>query len=248
MAGWIIETEDLMKEYRMGGRPLIAVRDVSVKIAAGEFVAVMGPSGSGKSTFMNLLGCLDTPTAGRYLLAGEDVSRLDRDALANTRNRRVGFVFQHFNLLPRMSALDNVELQLVYAGVSASARQTKALERLREVGLADRAHHSPAQLSGGEQQRVAIARALANDPLLILADEPTGALDTRTSVEVMGLFQQLNDRGITIIVVTHEPDVAAFARRILTFRDGRLVGDTPVANPKRAGDMLARMARVGSAA
>lgn len=248
MAGWIIETEDLMKEYRMGGRPLIAVRDVSVKIAAGEFVAVMGPSGSGKSTFMNLLGCLDTPTAGRYLLAGEDVSRLDRDALANTRNRRVGFVFQHFNLLPRMSALDNVELPLVYAGVSASARQTKALERLREVGLADRAHHSPAQLSGGEQQRVAIARALANDPLLILADEPTGALDTRTSVEVMGLFQQLNDRGITIIVVTHEPDVAAFARRILTFRDGRLVGDTPVANPKRAGDMLARMARVGSAA
>ena len=147
-----------------------------------------------------------------------------------------------------MSALDNVELPLVYAGVSASARQTKALERLREVGLADRAHHSPAQLSGGEQQRVAIARALANDPLLILADEPTGALDTRTSVEVMGLFQQLNDRGITIIVVTHEPDVAAFARRILTFRDGRLVGDTPVANPKRAGDMLARMARVGSAA
>ena len=248
MAGWIIETEDLMKEYRMGGRPLIAVRDVSVKIAAGEFVAVMGPSGSGKSTFMNLLGCLDTPTAGRYLLAGEDVSRLDRDALANTRNRRVGFVFQHFNLLPRMSALDNVELPLVYAGVSASARQTKALERLREVGLADRAHHSPAQLSGGEQQRVAIARALANDPLLILADEPTGALYTRTSVEVIGLFQQLNDRGITIIVVTHEPDVAAFARRILTFRDGRLVGDTPVANPKRAGDMLARMARVGSAA
>jgi len=248
MADWIIETDDLIKEYRMGGRPLLAVRDVSVAVARGEFVAIMGPSGSGKSTFMNLLGCLDTPTAGRYLLAGEDVSRLDRDALANIRNRRIGFVFQHFNLLPRMSALDNVELPLVYAGVPAAKRREKALARLGEVGLAGRARHQPSQLSGGEQQRVAIARALANDPILILADEPTGALDTRTSIEVMGLFQQLNDRGITIIVVTHEPDIAAFARRILTFRDGRLVGDTPVANPKRAAEMLARMIPVGSAA
>ncbi len=248
MADWIIETDDLIKEYRMGDRPLLAVRDVSVRIARGEFVAVMGPSGSGKSTFMNLLGCLDSPTAGRYSLTSQDVSRLDRDALARIRNNRIGFVFQHFNLLPRMSALENVELPLIYAGVPAAARRAKAFMRLREVGLAAAAPRRPSQLSGGEQQRVAIARALANDPILILADEPTGMLDTRTSIEVMGLFQQLNDRGITIVVVTHEPDIAAFARRILSFRDGRLVGDTPVANPKRAAEMLARMIPVGSAA
>jgi putative ABC transport system ATP-binding protein len=248
MADWIVETEDLIKEYRVGGRPLFAVRDVSVKIAKGEFVAVMGPSGSGKSTFMNLLGCLDSPSAGRYLLAGEDVSRLERDALARIRNRRVGFVFQHFNLLPRMSALENVELPLIYAGVPAATRRARALALLRDIGLAARADQNPAQLSGGEQQRVAIARALANDPVLVLADEPTGMLDTHTSVEVMEIFQKLNDRGITIVLVTHESDIAAFARRILSFRDGRLVGDTPVANPKRAGDMLARMIPVGSAA
>jgi putative ABC transport system ATP-binding protein len=248
MADWIVETEDLIKEYRVGDRPLFAVRDVSVKIAKGEFVAVMGPSGSGKSTFMNLLGCLDSPSAGRYLLAGEDVSRLERDALARIRNRRVGFVFQHFNLLPRMSALENVELPLIYAGVPAATRRARALALLRDIGLAARADQNPAQLSGGEQQRVAIARALANDPVLVLADEPTGMLDTRTSVEVMEIFQKLNDRGITIVLVTHESDIAAFARRILSFRDGRLVGDTPVANPKRAGDMLARMIPVGSAA
>ena len=248
MADWIIETENLVKEYEVGERPLVAVRGVSVKIGRGEFVAVMGPSGSGKSTFMNLLGCLDTPTAGRYLLAGEDVSRLHGDALARIRNRRIGFVFQHFNLLRRMNAMENVELPLVYAGVPGAERRSKALMRLREVGLAERAHHQPSQLSGGEQQRVAIARALVNDPILVLADEPTGALDTRTGIEVMGLFQQLNDRGITVIVVTHEADIAAFARRILSFRDGRLVGDTPVANPRRAAEMLARTIPVGSAA
>jgi putative ABC transport system ATP-binding protein len=248
MAESLIKTEGLMKEYWMGEVPLLAVRGVSVEIARGELVAIMGPSGSGKSTFMNLLGCLDSPTAGRYLLAGEDVSRLDRDALARTRNRRIGFVFQHFNLLPRMTAIENVELPLIYAGVPAAVRRTKALSRLREVGLAGRAYHQPSQMSGGEQQRVAIARALANDPILILADEPTGALDTRTSVEVMGLFQQLNDKGITIVVVTHEADVAAFTRRILSFRDGRLVGDSPVAVPRRAADVLAQLAPVGSAA
>ena len=248
MADPLIETDSLFKEYRMGDRPLLAVRDVSVKIAPGELVAVMGPSGSGKSTFMNLLGCLDSPTAGRYLLAGEDVSRLDSDALARIRNRRIGFVFQHFNLLPRMTAIENVELPLIYAGIPSAVRRSKALARLREVGLADRAHHQPSQLSGGEQQRVAIARALANDPILILADEPTGALDTRTSVEVMGLFQQLNDKGITIVVVTHEPDVAAFTRRILSFRDGRLVNDSPVPSPRRAAEVLSRLSPVGSAA
>jgi putative ABC transport system ATP-binding protein len=247
MPDWIIETEDLIKDYRMGGRPVLAVRDVSVKIARGDFVAVMGPSGSGKSTFMNLLGCLDSPSAGRYRLAGQDVSRLDADALATIRNKRIGFVFQHFNLLPRMTALENVELPLIYAGVPAAERRKRAVESLREVGLADRASHSPAQLSGGEQQRVAIARALANDPILVLADEPTGALDTRTSVEVMELFQKLNDRGITVVLVTHEPDIAAFAKRMISFRDGRIVADNPVANPKRAGAMLERMA-VGSAA
>jgi putative ABC transport system ATP-binding protein len=248
MADWLIETQDLLKEYRMGEQPLLAVRDVTVRIARGEFVAVMGPSGSGKSTFMNLLGCLDSPTAGRYRLAGQDVSRLDRDALARVRNRSIGFVFQHFNLLPRMTALDNVELPLVYAGLSAAERRARALARLREVGLADRAHHQPSQLSGGEQQRVAIARALVNDPILILADEPTGALDTRTSVEVMGIFQHLNDRGITIVLVTHERDIANYARRILSFRDGRIVGDHAVASPYRAAEMLKRLAPVGSAA
>jgi putative ABC transport system ATP-binding protein len=248
MAGPLIETDNLFKEYRMGDRPLLAVRDVSVKIDPGELVAIMGPSGSGKSTFMNLLGCLDSPTAGRYFLAGEDVSRLDGDALARIRNRRIGFVFQHFNLLPRMTAIENVELPLIYAGVPSAVRRAKALARLREVGLAERAYHQPSQLSGGEQQRVAIARALANDPILILADEPTGALDSRTSVEVMGLFQQLNDKGITVVVVTHEADVAAFTRRILSFRDGRLVNDNPVPSPRRAAEVLSRLSSIGSAA
>jgi putative ABC transport system ATP-binding protein len=248
MTVWLVETEDLIKEYRSGEHALMAVRDVSVKIARGEFVAIMGPSGSGKSTFMNLLGCLDSPTAGKYRLDGRDVSRLDREALARIRNRSIGFVFQHFNLLPRMTALENVELPLIYAGIPAAARRAKALRRLREVGLVERAYHQPSQLSGGEQQRVAIARALANDPILILADEPTGALDSRTSIEVMGLFQQLNDQGITVVVVTHESDVAAFTRRILSFRDGRLVGDHPVAAPRRAAEMLAKLAPVGSAA
>ena len=227
----LIVARDLVKVYRMEGYAVTALNKVSLDITAGEFVAVMGPSGSGKSTFMNLLGCLDTPTSGEYSLAGEKVSQLSGDALAAIRNGRIGFVFQSFNLLPRTSALENVELPLLYSHVSADERHKRALERLGEVGLADRAGHHPAQLSGGQQQRVAIARALVNNPVLILADEPTGALDTRTSFEVMGLLQDLNRAGMTVVLVTHEHDIAAFASRLITFRDGHVVDDrrvTPV--------------------
>ena len=218
----LIETRRLAKVYRMGDTEVQALAGVSVDIDRGEFVAVTGPSGSGKSTFMNLLGCLDRPSAGEYRLGGTAVSDMDGDQLAETRNRHIGFVFQHFNLLPRTSAVENVALPLVYAGISRKERATKAIRMLERVGLADRAHHHPAQLSGGQQQRVAIARALVTEPLLILADEPTGALDTRTSLEVMALFQELNRQGMTLVLVTHEPEVARFARRVLRFRDGRL--------------------------
>jgi putative ABC transport system ATP-binding protein len=222
----LIDTEGLGKRYLVGGTPVDALRDVTLSIGAGEFVAVMGPSGSGKSTFMNLIGCLDRPTAGRYRLAGEAVDAMDADQLAAIRNRRIGFVFQQFNLLARTPALDNVELPLLYAGVTRAERRERAARRLQQVGLGARRDHLPSQLSGGQQQRVAIARALVNDPSLILADEPTGALDSRTSVEVMALLQQLNrDDGITVVVVTHEADVAAFASRLVTFRDGRVVAD-----------------------
>jgi putative ABC transport system ATP-binding protein len=221
----LLATRGLSKEYRLGEIRVPALREVSVAIAEGEFVAVMGPSGSGKSTFMNLLGCLDVPTGGTYRLAGEDVSRLDSDALADIRNRRVGFVFQNFNLLPRMDARANVELPLLYRHPPPPDRRERALSRLAEVGLADRAHHQPSQLSGGQQQRVAIARALVGDPVLLLADEPTGALDSRTSLEIMALFQGLNRKGLTVVLVTHEADIAAHAGRMLTFRDGRLVDD-----------------------
>jgi len=238
MAEPIIVTRDLAKEYRMGGYTVAALRGVSLEIATGEFVAVMGPSGSGKSTFMNLLGCLDSPTSGEYLLAGETVSRLSGDALAAIRNRRLGFVFQSFNLLARTSAVENVELPLLYGHCLAEDRRRRAMARLAEVGLADRADHQPSQLSGGQQQRVAIARALVNDPVLILADEPTGALDTRTSFELMGLLQQLNRGGMTVVLVTHEHDIANFASRIISFRDGHMVSDQRVEKPADAREML----------
>jgi putative ABC transport system ATP-binding protein len=230
----LIDTRELHKEYPLGDHVVHALRGVSVTIAAGEMVAVMGPSGSGKSTFMTILGCLDTPTAGRYLLEGRDVSSLDDDELSGIRHRRIGFVFQQFNLLPRITAQANVEMPLLYGDISGRERRERAQRTLEVVGLQGRAAHRPAQLSGGEQQRVAIARALVNDPILLLADEPTGNLDTRTSGEIMAVVQALHRTGLTIVLVTHEPDIAQYAQRILSFRDGILVGDEPVANRREA--------------
>ncbi len=239
----LIETRQLTKVYHLGETEVRALAGVSVDVTEGEFVAVMGPSGSGKSTFMNLIGCLDVPTSGEYRFNGEDVAGLSTDALAGIRNRSIGFVFQQFNLLPRTSALANVELPLLYGGVPPAERRERAQRTLEQVGLATRADHHPAQLSGGQQQRVAIARALVNDPKLILADEPTGALDSMTSLEVMALLQQLNrDDGITIVLVTHEHDVAKFTSRLLTFRDGKLVSDTRNPPADAAAALAARRA------
>jgi putative ABC transport system ATP-binding protein len=237
----IVLTEALTKNYHLGSHTVHALRGVNIAIERGEFVAVMGPSGSGKSTFMNILGCLDTPTSGRYVLDGDDVAGLPRDALARIRNGRIGFVFQTFNLLPRTTALENVELPLLYAGTAASDRRRRARARLADVGLSAREGHQPSQLSGGQQQRVAIARALVNDPPMILADEPTGNLDTRTSVEILALLQRLNRDGLTIVLVTHEPDIAAYATRVVSFRDGRLVKDEPVVVPLDAATSLTAM-------
>ncbi len=234
----VISVEALHKYYDLGETRVHALRGVSLEIEAGGFVAIMGASGSGKSTLMNLLGCLDRPSAGRYLLDGTDVSTLSKERLAAIRNGNIGFVFQGFNLLPRTTALEHVELPTLYSSVDNVERRRRAVDALTLVGLADRARHFPSQMSGGQQQRVAIARALVNGPAILLADEPTGNLDSRTSVEIMETLQDLNDRGLTIVLVTHEHDIAQFAKRVMVFRDGTIRKDEPVRDRPRAVDVL----------
>jgi putative ABC transport system ATP-binding protein len=240
----VISVRNLVKTYVVGEVQVRALRGINLDVERGEFLAVSGTSGSGKSTFMHIVGCLDKPTSGQYLLDGEDVSRMSKDALAAVRNKKIGFVFQGFNLLSRTSALDNVELPLLYgsSGLKTSDRHKRATEMLELVGLGNRADHHPNQLSGGQQQRVAIARALINNPSILLADEPTGNLDTRTSIEVMGIFQRLNEeRGITVVLITHETDIAEYGTRTVWFRDGQVVADKPVAQRRRAPDELAAL-------
>ena len=238
----VIELENIHKTYTMGDVQVHALRGVSLTIREGEFVAIMGASGSGKSTTMNIIGCLDRPTKGSYILDGQDVSEMSKDERADIRSRKIGFVFQGFNLLSRTSALENVELPMLYAGVSGAQRHQRATESLAAVGLAGREQNHPNQLSGGQQQRVAVARALVNDPALILADEPTGNLDSRTAVEVMEIFQRLNrERGITLVLVTHEQDIAQYAERIVVFKDGKIRRDYPVENQRDAAEELKRL-------
>jgi putative ABC transport system ATP-binding protein len=237
----IIQIEEGHKFYQMGETRVHALRGISIEIRRREFVAIMGASGSGKSTFMNILGCLDKPSSGRYLLEGIDVAGLEKTELAKIRNRKIGFVFQGFNLLPRTTALENVELPTLYAKIPKAERAERALDSLKLVGLADRADHFPSQLSGGQQQRVAIARALVNRPSILLADEPTGNLDSRTSVEIMDVFQKLNSQGLTIILVTHETDIANFAKRAVIFRDGTIRRDDAIAQPAVATEVIKTM-------
>jgi putative ABC transport system ATP-binding protein len=235
----VIKLDHIHKIYRMGDIEVHALRGVSLAIRQGEFVAVMGVSGSGKSTMMNIIGCLDQPTRGNYILDGHDVSKLSKDDRADIRNRKIGFVFQGFNLLSRTSAIENVELPMLYAGIGTAERRSRAQEALESVGLAGRENNHPNQLSGGQQQRVAIARSLVNHPTIILADEPTGALDSRTSVEVMDIFQRLNrERGITLLLVTHEHDIAEYAQRVVIFRDGKIKSDEPVLHRRDAAEEL----------
>jgi len=240
----VIKAEEVHKYYDLGETKVHALRGVDLTIEPGEFVAIMGSSGSGKSTFMNMLGCLDKPSSGRYLLEGTDVAQLNKKQLAEIRNRKLGFVFQGFNLLSRTTALENVELPTLYAHMDKAARLARAKEVLEMVGLGGRLDHFPSQLSGGQQQRVAIARALVNRPSILLADEPTGNLDSRTSVEIMQIFQELNDSGLTIVLVTHETDIAQYAKRIVVFRDGKILRDQPVLERPRASEELERMPTV----
>jgi putative ABC transport system ATP-binding protein len=247
----VISVRNLVKTYVVGEVEVKALRGVSLDVQTGEFLAVTGTSGSGKSTFMHIVGCLDRPTSGQYFLDGQDVSRMSKDALAAVRNKKIGFVFQGFNLLARTSALDNVELPLLYGGSAPKTadRHKRALDMLELVGLGNRADHHPNQLSGGQQQRVAIARALINNPAILLADEPTGNLDTRTSIEVMGIFQRLNrERGITVVLITHEMDIAEYGTRTVTFRDGHVIADKPVTRRRLAEDEVAALAQPAEAA
>ncbi len=241
----ILKIESLSKIYKMGDFEVHALRSVSLSVEEKEFVAIMGASGSGKSTFMNILGCLDKPAKGKYILDGIEVGSLNRDQLAEIRNKKIGFVFQGFNLLSRTSALENVELPLFYSSISHKLRKEKAMEALRIVGLAERVHHYPNQLSGGQQQRVAIARALVNNPAIILADEPTGNLDSRTSIEVMEIFQKLNEEGKTIILVTHEPDIASFTKRHIVFRDGKIKSDSINKEIRIASEVIKTLPKIG---
>ena len=226
----LLTLDNICKKYNQGELAVMAIKNINLTIEKGEFVSIMGTSGSGKSTMMNILGCLDRPTEGHYFIEDEDVARFNESRLADIRNKKIGFVFQSFNLLPKLSSVENVELPMVYAGIGRKQRRERAIEALTKVGLEKRIYHKPNELSGGQRQRVAIARSLVNDPSILMADEPTGNLDTKSTYEVMGIFQQLNDEGVTVVMVTHEPDVAQFTKRIVVFKDGDIISDKPVEN------------------